>query len=102
LKNYLVNDVPDRDVVGLRIRNIENVAGKVFGISLHRRDQFKADVVWAVLGKMIQSNARFGLSDRLEMHLDHVRMPAGNGGVRTKGRSLDKLSAIKKGISSNH
>ena len=27
---------------------------------------------------MIQNNARFGPSDRLEMHLDHVRMHAGN------------------------
>ena len=47
---------------------------------------------------MIQSNARFGLSDRLEVHLDRVRMPAGNGRVRTKGRSLDVMSAIKKCI----
>ena len=48
----------------------------------------KPDVVWAVLGKVIQSNARFGLSDRLEVHLDHVRMPVGNGkkAEKTKGR----------------
>ena len=68
------------------------------GISLRRRDQLKPDVVWAVLGKVIQSNARFRLSDRLEVHLDHVRMPVGNGGVKTKGRSLDVLSAIKRSI----
>ena len=65
-------------------------------ISLRRRDQLKFDVVCAVLGKVILSNARFGLSDRLEIHLDHVKMPDLNGGVRTKGRSLDVLSAIKK------
>jgi len=47
---------------------------------------------------VFQSNARFGLSDRYEVHLDNVRMPAGNGRVRTKGRSLDVISAIKKGI----
>ena len=57
-------------------------------------------MVWAVLGKVIQSNARFDLSDRLEVHLNHVRMPVGNGngGVKTKGRSLNVLSAIKKSI----
>jgi len=55
-------------------------------------------VVWSVLGKVIQSNARFALTDRLEVHLDHVRMPAGKGGVKTKGRSLDLLSAITKSI----
>ena len=53
------------------------------GISLRRRDQLKPDVVWSVLGKVIQSNARFALTDRLEVHLEHVRMPVGkgNGGV---------------------
>jgi hypothetical protein len=96
LTNYLVDKVPDRDVVGLRIRNIENVRDKVVGISLRRRDQFKADVVWSVLGKVIQSNARFALTDSLEVHLDHVRMPAGNDREKTKGRSLDVMSAIKK------
>ena len=90
--------MPDRDLVGLRILNTENVQDKVFGISLRRRDQLKPDVVWAVLGKVIQSNARFGLSDRLEVHLDHVRMPVGNGREKTKGRSLDVLSAIKRSI----
>ena len=70
------------------------------GISLRRRDQLKPDEVCAVLGKVIQSNARFGLSDRLEVHLDHVRMPAGNGkrAAKTKGRSLGVMTAIKKSI----
>jgi hypothetical protein len=89
LNNYLVDYVPDTDVVGLTIRNTENVKDKVVGISLRRRDQLKPDVVWDVLGKVIQSNARFGLTDRLEVRLDHVRMPAGNGkdDVKTKGRA---------------
>ena len=52
-------------------------------------------MVWGVLAKVIQSNARFGLTDRLEVHLDHVRMPAGNGRVK-KGRTLDMMSAIKE------
>ena len=89
--NYLVDDVPGRDFVGLRIRNIVNVEDKVVDISLRRRDQLKSDVVWAVQGKLIQSNARFGLSDRLVVHLDHT----GNGRVRTKERSLVMMSVIK-------
>ena len=68
------------------------------GISLRDRDQLKPDVVWAVLGKVIQSNARFGLSDLLEVHLDLVRMPAANSGVRTKGRLLNVMRAIKNSI----
>ena len=51
----------------------------MIGISLRRRDQLKPDVIWGVLGKINQINARFGLSDRLEVHLHHVRMPAVNG-----------------------
>ena len=38
--------------------------------------------------------------DRLEVHLEHVRLPAGNGKAaeKTKGSSLDVMSAIKKSI----
>jgi hypothetical protein len=100
LTKYLVDKVPDSDLVGFRIRNTENVQDKLVGFSLRRRDQLKADVVWSVLGKVIQSNARFALTDRLEVHLDHVRMPAGNGKLaeKRKGRSLNVLSAIKRSI----
>jgi hypothetical protein len=87
-------------MVGLTIRNTENVKDKVVGISVRRRDQLKPDVAWDVLGKVIQSNARFGLIDRLEVRLDHVRMAAGDGkhAEKRKGRSLDVLSAVKKSI----
>jgi len=87
-----------RDLVGLRIRNTDNVQDKVVVISFRRRDQLKPDVVWSVLGKVVQSNARFGLTDRLDIHLEHVSMPAGNGREKTKVRSLDVMSAIKKSI----
>ena len=53
---------------------------------------------WSLLRNFIEDNARFALTDRLEIHLDHVRMPVGNGRVKTKGRSLDVLSAIKRSI----
>jgi len=46
----------------------------------------------------VQINARFGLNDRLEVHLNHVRMPAGNGREKTKGRYLDVMSANEKNI----
>jgi hypothetical protein len=44
--NYLVDEVPGRDLVGPRICNTENVQDKVVGITLRRRDRFKPDVVW--------------------------------------------------------
>ena len=91
MTNYLVDEVRDRNLVRLKIRNTENVQVKVVGISFRRRDQLKPDVVWSVLGKVVQSNARFGLSDHLEVHLYNVRMPAGNGRTvqKTKWRSLE-------------
>ena len=38
LTDYLVVEVPDRDLLGLSIRNTENIQDKVVGISLRRRD----------------------------------------------------------------
>ena len=54
-------------------------------------------MVWGVLGKVVQSNERFGLSDRLEVHLHHVSVPTVNGRMaeKTKGRSLGFMSDIK-------
>jgi hypothetical protein len=74
------------------------VEDKVVVLTIRHREQFKPDVVRNVLGKVIQSNARFDLTDRLEVHLDHARLPAGNGrgAEKTKGRTLDVLSAIKE------
>jgi len=54
LTNYTVDKVPGGDLVGLRIRNTENVQGKVVVISLRRRDQLKLDVVWSVLGTFVR------------------------------------------------
>ena len=90
--------MPGRELVGLRIRNTENVEDNVVGITLRHRDQLTPEVICAVLGKVIQSNARFGLSDRLEINLDLVRMPAGNEAEKTNGRSLTVMSSIKKSI----
>ena len=45
----------------------------------------------------IHSNSRFGPTDRLEVRLDHVRMPDGNGerAEKNKVRPLNILSSIK-------
>ena len=56
------------DSVGLRIRNAKNVQGKVVGISFRRHDPLKPHVVWDALENVVQSNARFGLSDRLKVY----------------------------------
>jgi hypothetical protein len=45
LTNYLVDEVVDRDLVGLRIRNTENVQDKVVGISFRRRDLLQPDLI---------------------------------------------------------
>ena len=77
-----------------------NVQDIVIGISLRRGDKDYIDAVWDVLLKVIQSNARYGLTHRLEVHLDHVRMITGNGigAKKTKGRSLTVLKAISLGL----
>ena len=77
-----------------------NVQDKVVDISFRRRDQLKPDSIWDVLSNVIQSNARFRLTGRLEVYLDHVRIRVGNGKLadKIKGRSLVVLSAIKKSI----
>ena len=82
------------------IRNTENVQDKFVCISFRRRDTLKPDLIWAVFWKVIQSNAKFGLTDRLEVHLDHVRIPVGNFKLdeKTKGQSLDIMSTIKKSV----
>ena len=98
LNNYLVEEIANRDLVGLMIRKTDNVQNKVVSISFQRRDQLKPDVVWDGHSKVFQSNDRFGQIDRLAVHLDHVRMSAGKGREKMKRRSLDLLSATKRSI----
>ena len=45
LRDYIVDGVTGRELLGLRIRNTENVEDKVVGISLSRSDKLKPDVV---------------------------------------------------------
>jgi len=86
--------VPGRNTVGSRINNAEYMEDKLLGINLRRRDQLKPVVVWDALGKFIQSNDSFGLRDRLEVDLDSIRMLAGNGVVKSQGRSLHVLRVV--------
>ena len=60
ITNYIVDEVADKDLAGLKIRNTESVQDKVVGITSRRRDQLKPDLNLAVLSKVIHSNARFG------------------------------------------
>lgn len=86
--------MPGRNTVGSRINNAEYMEDKLLGINLRRRDQLKPVVVWDALGKFIQSNDSFGLRDRLEVDLDSIRMLAGNGVVKSQGRSLHVLRVV--------
>jgi hypothetical protein len=82
------------------MRISENIEDKVVGITFRCREQLESDVVWGVLGKFLQSKARFDLRDRHEVHFDHVRLPAGNSRTTeiTKERCLVVPSAIRKSI----
>jgi len=86
----------------MTIRNTENLQDNLVEISLRHRYELKPDVVWAVLEEVIQSRARFGLSDRLQVHQDHVRMYAGDGRVKMNGRSLNVMSVIRKYREANY
>jgi hypothetical protein len=77
--SFLVVEVPDRDLVDLRIHNIENVKDKAFAIICDPRTSINLVRCGTFWRKVIQSNAKFGLTDRLEAYLDNVRLPAGNG-----------------------
>ena len=79
--------MPVSDLVALRIRNTGNVGNKVVGFTLWGRNEFNPDMVLDVLGKDIQSNDRFGVTDRLKVHLYHVRMLAGIAKMAGKTKS---------------
>lgn len=96
----LLKDTDPGDMVGLTIRNTDNLQDKPVGISMRRSDQISADVVWSVMSKIIQSNARFLINDKITIHVDHVRMPLGNGRsfLKTNGQSVDTVSHLKRSI----
>jgi hypothetical protein len=75
--DHVLQDVQDSDMVGVAIRNEVNQSDKQIGLSFRRRDQISGDVIWSVLGKVTQSNAKFNALDTLTIEVHVVRMPAG-------------------------
>jgi hypothetical protein len=70
-------------MVELIINNTEYMMDSIVRVNLRHRDQLKPGVVWDALGKVIQSNDRFDLTDQLEFDIGNIRMLAGNGVVKS-------------------
>jgi hypothetical protein len=85
-------------MVGITIRNEVNEQDKPVGFSFRRKDQVSRDVIWNVLGRVAQSNSRFGATDKLVIVVHSVKMPVGFGGIKTKGRQLSVLAHLKRSI----
>ena len=94
----LLRDAEAHDMIGLKIQNETSVVDKPIGLSFRRRDQLSPGVVLQLIEKVAQSNASFSAYDKLVIQVDIVHMPAGNGGVKAKGRSVSNLSHIKTSI----
>jgi hypothetical protein len=95
--NHVLQDVQDSDMEGVAIRNEVNQSDKPIGLSF-RRAQSPGDVMWSVLEKVTQSNSRYNALDTLTIEVHAVRMPAGFGGIKTKGRPLGVMAHLKKSI----
>jgi hypothetical protein len=98
LFEYALRDCSDPDMVGITIRNEVN-EDKPIWFSFRRKDQVSREVIWNVLGRVAQSNARFGAMDRLIVVVHPVKMPVRfGGGTKTKGRQLSVMTHLKKSI----
>jgi len=98
LFEYALQNCDDSDMVGITINNEVNVADKAIGISFRRKDQITPDVIWSVLGKVAQSNARFNALDKLVLTVHSVKMPIGHCRITTKGRPLETMAHQKRSI----
>jgi hypothetical protein len=99
LFQHALRNCDDSDMVGITITNEVNVSDKATGISFRRKDQITSEVIWSVLGKVAQSNARFNALDKLIMTVHSVKMPIGNGrGITAKDRSLETMVRLKRSI----
>jgi hypothetical protein len=96
--HHVFQDAQDSDMVVVAIRNEVNQNDKPIGLSFRRRDQISGDVNWSVLEKVTQSNSRFNALDTLTIEVHAVRMPAGFGGIKTKGRPLGVMAHLKRSI----
>jgi hypothetical protein len=84
-------------MVEITISNEVNVQDKAVGISFRRKDQLPGDVIWLVFGIVATSNARFNAFDKL-MVVHSVKMPLSFGRVATKGRTLETMVHLRRGI----
>jgi hypothetical protein len=98
LFEHVLHDVQDSDMVWVAIRNEVNQSDKPIGLSFRRREQISGNVIWSVLQKVTQSNSRFNALDTLTIEVHEVRMLAGFGGIKTKGRPLGVMAHLKRSI----
>jgi hypothetical protein len=98
LSDHLFQNIPDRDLVGLTIRNTENMADKPGGIAFRRRDQIQSDFIWSVLRKVIQSNARNAIAYICKCR-DHTSFPSGHGGGIATRKTVEYSELYKTGNS---
>ena len=77
-------------MVGITIQNRENQIDKPIGNSFRRKDQLAADVIFSLMQKVSQSNARFNALDKVIITVYSVRMTVGFGklGKKSRGRPL--------------
>jgi hypothetical protein len=96
---YVKRDVDPTDMLGINIRNTENIMDKDMGISMRPCSEMNIDVLWAVMFKVIQSNAKFSSSDALSVSVDCVKMINGDGrSLNARGHALNTLSHEKRSI----
>jgi hypothetical protein len=85
-------------MVGIAIRNEIIQRDKPIGISFRRWNQISGNVIWSVFEKESQSNSRFNALDTLTVEVYSVRMPAGFGCIKTKGRPLQVMAHLKQSV----
>jgi hypothetical protein len=100
--NYILRNVDGSDMVGLVIQNEsteeKTQTDKPIGFSFRRKDQLSTEVIWSLFEKVTQSNARFKAMDKLVVTVHSVKLPAGSGRAKTKGRQIDNLAHLKRSI----
>ena len=69
---YLLKDAEPYYMIGIKLYNEIQLGDKAIGLSFRRKDQISSEVMFQVLEKVIQSNARFSAYDKLLIHVDTV------------------------------
>ena len=98
LFEYALQNCDDSAMFGITISNEVNIADKAIGISFRRKDQITSEVIWSVLGKVAQSNARLNALDKLIMTVHSVKMPIGHGRIATMATPLETIVHLKRSI----